>query len=128
MKKALRVALAGLVAGSILGGASSAFANDEDVIKEGPCSMTSDWKLKVGPENAGLDGEWEIDSNVVGQEWQFRIKQNGTLLDQGSAVTEGPSGSFTVDFAASDQPGTDKFVAQARNAQTGESCKGTVSF
>lgn len=128
MKKALRVALAGLMASSILGGAVPAFANDGDVIQEGPCSMASDWKLKVGPEDAGLDGEWEIDSNVIGQTWQFRIKQNGTLLNKGTAVTQGPSGSFTVDFVASDQPGTDKFVGLARNPATGESCKGIVNF
>jgi hypothetical protein len=129
MSKAVRIALAGVVSAMVLGGAGSAFASGgNDVVREGPCSMASDWKLKIGTENAGLDGEFEVDSNVVGQTWQFQIKQNGALIDSGQAVTQAPSGSFTINIAAANQAGADKFVAQAKNPQTGEKCKGTLTF
>jgi len=129
MSKAVRIALAGVVSAMVLGGASSAFASGgNDVIKQGPCSMASDWKLKIGTQDAGLDGEFEVDSNVVGQTWQFQIKQNGSLIDSGQAVTQAPSGSFTINIAAANQAGADKFVAQAKNPQTGEKCKGTLTF
>jgi hypothetical protein len=130
MRKTVRIALAGLVSAMVLGGAGSAFASggNDDVIKEGPCSMASDWKLKVGTEDAGLDGEFEVDSNIVGQTWTFKIKQNGTVIDSGSAVTKAPSGSFEINIAAANQAGGDRFVATAKNAQTGESCKGTLTF
>jgi hypothetical protein len=130
MRKAVRIALAGVVSAMVLGGAGSAFASggNDDVIREGSCSMASDWKIKVGTENAGLDGEFEVDSNVVGQTWQFQIKQNGSVIDSGQAVTEAPSGSFEIDFAAANQAGADKFVGLAKNPQTGEKCKGTVTF
>lgn len=127
MRKMVRIGLAGLMAATVLGGASSAFAND-DVIKEGPCSAASDWKLKVGTENNGLDGEWEVDSNVVGQTWTFKIKQNGAVIKQGTAVTRAPSGSFEINLASPNQAGADKFVATASNAQTGETCKGKLTF
>ncbi|MBA3739340.1 MAG: hypothetical protein H0W97_12340, partial [Actinobacteria bacterium] len=46
MRKAMRFGLAGLMTAALLGGTSTAFANDDAVIREGPCSMQSDWKIK----------------------------------------------------------------------------------
>jgi hypothetical protein len=129
MRRMIRVGLAGLMAAGILGGvSSSAFAADGDVIKEGSCSMASDWKLKVGPEDGQLDGEWEIDSNVVGQTWSFKIKKDGVVIKKGTAVTKAPSGSFEINFLTPNPAGSTKFVATAANAATGESCKGTLTF
>jgi hypothetical protein len=114
-----------------MGSAPHAFAssgNDGDVIKEGPCSGASDWKLKLSPENGRLEVEFEVDQNVVGDTWRVQMKDNGTVFFRGRAVTKGPSGSFEVRKVTADQPGTDNVVAQAMNLSTGETCKGTASI
>ena len=132
MRRALRVGMAGLVAVATLGGGASAAladsGNDRDVIREGNCSLASDWKLKVGPENGRLEVEFEVDSNVVGQTWGVRLLQNGTEIFRGTRQTVAPSGSFEVRRLATNTAGTDTFVGQARNPNTGEVCQGTVAF
>lgn len=132
MRTALRVGLVSVLAAATLGGASlagapAALAGD-DVIREGPCSGASDWKLKVGPENGRLEVEFEVDSNVVGQTWRVRLLQDGERIFRGTRTTQAPSGSFEVRQLATDQPGSDKFVGQAVNPDTGETCQGSVTF
>ena len=41
-----------------------ASAGDRDVIREGPCSGRSDWKLKLSPEDGRIEVEFEVDQNV----------------------------------------------------------------
>jgi hypothetical protein len=131
MGRFTRIAAAGLLAVGIMGSAPHAFAsggNDGDVIKEGPCSGASDWKLKLSPENGRLEVEFEVDQNVIGDTWKVRMKDNGIVFFRGQAVTKGPSGSFEVRKLTTDQPGTDHVVALARNLSTGETCKGSASI
>jgi hypothetical protein len=131
MGRFTRIAAAGLLAAGIFGSAPHAFAgsgNDRDVIKEGPCSGASDWKLKLSPENGRLEVEFEVDQNVIGDTWKVQMKDNGTVFFRGRAVTKGPSGSFEVRKLITDQPGTDNVVALARNLSTGETCKGSASI
>jgi hypothetical protein len=131
MGRFTRIAAAGLLAVGIMGSAPHAFAsggNDGDVIKEGPCSGASDWKLKLSPENGRLEVEFEVDQNVIGDTWRVRMKDNGTVFFRGEAVTKGPSGSFEVRKLTTDQPGTDHVVALARNLSTSETCQGSASI
>jgi len=51
----------------------------DGTITRGSCSGRTDWKLKVKPDNGRLELEFEVDSNVNGQPWNVRIKQNGNL-------------------------------------------------
>lgn len=129
MRKAMRFGLAGLMTAALLGGTSTAFANDDDVIREGPCSMQSDWKIKNSPENNGaiIEIEFEVDQNVVGDTWKVTLKYNGRRIFSGNAVTQPPSGSFEVQKNVSNAPGPDTSVGTARNLRTGEFCKGTVT-
>ena len=129
MRKAMRVGLAGLMAAALLSGAGAAYANDDDVIAEGSCSGATDWKLKHSPENNGsiIEIEWEIDQNQVGDTWKWNIRYNGAKVGSGQAVTQAPSGSFEVQRNVSNQAGADTSVATAKNLQTGEVCKGTVT-
>lgn len=125
LKKLLSLAFA---VAALLAAAPS-FAADGDIIVEGSCSGASTWKLKVGPEDAGLDGEFEVDQNVNDQVWRVRITQNGVIVFNGTAITEPPSGSFTVDFGpVADQAGDDTFRATARNQSTGERCRAILVF
>ena len=118
---ALAVALA--VAGS-----TSAMANPNDVIQRGSCSGSTDWKLKLSPQDNRIEVEYEVDSNVNGQTWQVKIKKNGAGIFSGSRVTGQPSGSFEIRKVTSDTAGTDLFRARAVNSATGEVCVGTASF
>jgi hypothetical protein len=120
------VAVAGIV--GLLGAAPAAMAKDGDVIKRGACSRTSDWKLKLGPENGKIEVEFEVDSNRVGQTWHVRLTQNGTQIFSGTRVTKAPSGSFTVRKLTANKAGTDTIRGRAVNAATGETCVGAASF
>ena len=104
ISKVLRVALASGLALS-LAGAVPAHANDDDVIRRGNCSGSSDWKLKLSPEDGRIEVEYEVDSNVVGQTWQVRLTKNGNQIFSGTRVTRGASGSFELRRVTSDPEG-----------------------
>jgi hypothetical protein len=104
-------ALAALLVGLPL--ASPAAAGDDEKIRTGACSGTADWKLKVKPDDGRLELEAEVDSNVNGQEWTWRIRHNGSLSARGTSTTVGPSGSFDVERRMANLAGTDTFRFRA---------------
>ena len=130
--KTMKVGVAGalgLVAmaiGVVPAAAESGSGND-DVIREGVCSAGSDWKLKAGLDDGQIDGEFEVDQNVVGDVWRVVIKDNGTEIFRTRTTTVAPSGSFEVDFRGANLEGNDRIVATARNLETGEVCRGVVT-
>jgi hypothetical protein len=126
-KRILGVALAGALM-LTLAGAVPASAKDGDVIKRGSCSGSTEWKLKLSPEDNGIEVEYEVDSNVTGQNWRVRIFQNGDRIFAGTRQTRGASGSFSVRVVANDTAGTDAFRAKAVNPSTDEVCRGTASI
>lgn len=126
-KRILRVALAGALALTVAGAVPAA-AKDGDVIKRGSCSSGAEWKLKLSPEDGGIEVEYEVDSNVNGQTWKVKIVQNGSKIFRGKRTTKAPSGSFEVRTVASDTSGTDAFRARAVNPSSGETCVGKASF
>jgi len=125
ISKVLRVALATGLARS-LAGAVPAHANEDDVIRRGNCSGSSDWKLKLSPEDGRIEVEFEVDSNVAGQTWQVRLTKNGNQIFSGARVTRGASGSFELRRVTSDPAGDDVFRARATHA--GEVCAGSATF
>jgi hypothetical protein len=125
--KMTRVAIAAAVVMTIAG-AAPAMAGTNDVIKRGSCTGSSDWKLKLSPDDGRIEVEFEVDSNVAGQTWSVRILENGTRIFSGTRQTGGASGSFTVRKLANDGAGTDSFRARAANAATGEVCIGTAKI
>ncbi|MGN6578298.1 MAG: hypothetical protein ACTHKG_21695, partial [Nocardioides sp.] len=100
--------------------AAPALANDDDVIRRGSCSGSTDWKLKAGPEDGRIEVEAEVDSNRTGQTWRWRLRHNGSVSARGTGTTSGPSGSFEVRRVVVDASGADHLVFRARNPQTGE--------
>jgi len=123
-----RVLLAVGLATSLLAAGTAASAKAGDVVKTGACSGSSDWKLKLSPDNGRIELEFEVDQNKVGATWAVRIKENGVRIFAGKRVTKAPSGSFTVRLLAKDHAGTDRFRASATNVATGESCVGRASI
>jgi len=119
MKRMMHLALAGALAVT-LAGAAPAGAQAGDVSHHGTCSGRSVWKLKLSPQDNGIEVEYEVDSNKVGQAWNVKLFQNGNRIFAGQRVTKAPSGSFTVRKLATDTAGTDSFRGRAVNQVTGE--------
>ncbi len=111
-----------------LGATGAQAKGGDDVRRSGSCSGSTDWKLKVKPDNGRLQVEYEVDSNVAGQTWSVRITDNGTKVFAGQRMTAGRSGSFTVQRRTANRAGADKLVATATNAATGETCRGTLTY
>jgi hypothetical protein len=127
MKKRRMVLATALVGASLLMLAPAAYARGGGgtvVNAGGSCGGQSEWKMKLKPDNGRLQLEFEVDSNVSGQSWNVRIRQNGSRIFTGMRVTQGASGSFTVHRRPSDPTGIDRFVARATNPSTGETCVG----
>jgi hypothetical protein len=130
MKRIVALALAGSLAlvVPLVVPAGAALAGDRDVIREGSCSGRSDWKLKLSPEDGGIEAEFEVDQNLVGVRWRVRIVHDGQLAFRGTRTTRGASGSFGVRIVENDTAGADAFRARARNLSTGEACAGRASI
>jgi hypothetical protein len=127
LKRAMGIMIGGTLVLSMLG-ATPASARGTDVIKRGACSGSSHWKLKLSPEDNGIQVEFQVDSNVAGQTWRVRLFENGDRIFSGSRTTKAPSGSFTVKVLGDDTAGTDHFRGRAANPDTGELCVGTASI
>ncbi len=119
---ALALPLAAMAPATASHGASSA------VRSNGGCGGSAVWKMKAKPDNGRIQLEAEVDSNHVGQVWDWRIKHNGNTSAKGSSTTRGASGSFTVQRRMSNKAGTDTFVFRAVRRATGDVCRGTVSL
>ena len=125
---AIRTGAVALTGAAVFALASPALANDSDVKREGSCSARSDWKLKASEENNRIEVEGEVDSNVNGQNWRWRMLHNGNVSARGTATTVAPSGSFEVRRLMVDISGTDRIGFRATNPNTGEVCRGSLKY
>jgi len=126
MRKAIMLALATSLALAVPAGV--AVAGDRDVIQEGRCGASSDWKLKLSPEDGRIEVEFEVDQNVSGDRWRVKIRHDGDRVFRGTRTTGGASGSFEVRIIEDDRAGADTFRARARNLSTDEVCRGSATF
>ncbi len=126
MRKAIAVALTVVAALALAVPAAS--AKDGDVIRRGGCTGSSDWKLKLSPEDGRIEVEFEVDQNQVGDRWRVRIRHEGQVALRTRARTRGASGSFEIRTVVDDLNGPDRIRARARNVSTGEVCAGTATF
>jgi hypothetical protein len=109
-----------------MGTAVPAQAGDDEKIREGRCSGSAHWKLKVKPDDGRLEVEAEIDSNVNGQTWRWRIVHNGSVSARGRSTTRGPSGSFDVERRMANLAGTDRFRLRAKHGD--QVCRGRIRW
>ena len=122
-------ALAALSVSTLLALGAPAYASqggDDRVIRTGTCTDGAHWKLKVKDDDGRLEVEGEVDSNVSGQTWRWRIKDDGDVAASGSATTGGRSGSFSVERRIADRAGTDHVTFRASHG--GEVCRGSIAF
>ena len=97
-----------------------------DVRTSGGCSGSAHWKLKAKADDGRIEVEGEIDSNVSGQVWSWKLKHNGSVSARGTNKTGGRSGSFEVQRRMANLAGTDHFVFRAEHGR--QVCRGTISF
>lgn len=94
----------------------------------GQCSQGASWTLKAKADDGQIEVEAEVDTNVVGQVWKWKISDNGSLAAKGTSTTVAPSGSFSVNRLIANQAGADKLTLKASNAASGETCTGKVTL
>ncbi|MEA2434339.1 MAG: hypothetical protein QOG54_1796 [Actinomycetota bacterium] len=123
MRKLVMLAVAALVMGLL---APAALAGGE-VRRSGSCSASSNWKIKVKPDNGGTEVEFEVDQNRNGQDWHVILKRDGNRFFSGTKTTKAPSGSFEVRKMVNASGGT--YTATAHNLEgSGEVCRGRASL
>jgi hypothetical protein len=124
---ALTISTIGLTA--LVAAPAMAGGDDGDrVERNGSCSAGTDWKIKAKSDDGRVEVEAEIDSNKVGQDWSWKLKDNGAVFATGTSTTTSPSGSFEVERKPANQAGTDSFVFRAVHPKSGEVCRATVSW
>ena len=126
MKKTLIVAVATAALASPLMGPGAAHASGDEVRKTKACSEGSRVKLKAKPDDGRLEVEAEVDSNVNGQSWSWRLSRNGDGVAHGTAQTKAPSGSFSIERRTGNAAGTDRLRFRATHA--GEVCVISISI
>jgi hypothetical protein len=128
MSKAVRFGIAGLMVLGLFGMGPAAMAKDGDVRRAGKCTAASTSKIKLSPEDGGIEVEFEVDQNVVGDTWRVKLRHNGDFFFTGTRTTQAPSGSFEVRKVTNDAAGTDTIRARARNLSTDEVCTASASI
>jgi hypothetical protein len=98
------------------------------IVKQGKCTGSSTWKLKVKSDDGRLETEFQVDQNRVGKRWRVTLGRDGSTVFRGIRTTVAPSGSFTVRRLLAASAGTTRIVASAKALQSGESCRAVVSF
>jgi hypothetical protein len=126
--KIARIVVVGALALPILQLGPAALAKGGGVTRQGSCSGTSTWKLKLSPDNGRIEVDFEVDQNRAGDTWAVRMKDNGVLFFSGQRVTQAPSDSFEVRKFTKNRAGADNIVAKATNQRTGEVCRGTATL
>jgi hypothetical protein len=107
--------------------AAAAGANDADVRKAGSCTGGTSAKIKLSPEDRGIETEFEVDQNRNGVTWKVVLRRNGEVAARTQATTRGPSGSFEVRRVLADGEGTDSISARAVSP-SGEVCTASASI
>jgi hypothetical protein len=128
-KKAYPAAIgAAVLLGSVVAAVPAQAGGGDFTERSGACSMNSSWVTKAKHDTGRIELEFSVESLRAGQAWSVRVKDNGVLVFSGNRVTNRISRSFSVDRMLANRAGTDRFVARAVNARTGEVCRGSVAL
>lgn len=123
LTKSVITASAGLIVALPMGPAL-AKDNRAEVRTSGQCTSAAVWKLKAKEDDGGVEVEFEIDTNVVGQAWDYTLSGPSGVLSSGTRTTTAPSGSFSVEVQSTGAV-TDAFVGVA--TFNGQTCDTTIS-
>jgi hypothetical protein len=119
--------LAAAVAAPVLAaGPAQASGGKPGVSASGACTGGGTWKLKAKADNTGIQSEFEVDTNRVGQVWHVTLTDNGVTIFNANRTTTAPSGSFTVRKLSPNRAGAD--VIRARATLGTRVCAGSVTL
>jgi hypothetical protein len=105
---------AGLAAPLLVAAApASAQGGGGGVRSHGACVHGGTFTLKAKHDDGRIEMEYEVDTNVAGQVWAARIRDNGVLVVSRNATTAAPSGSFTIAKHIANRAGADTIRASA---------------
>jgi hypothetical protein len=93
-------------------------------VDSGACSGAAEWKMKLSPQNGGIEVEYEIDASRRGQQWRVTLVQDGRRFTRDVFTTAGISGSFTVRRVQPNRAGGDRITGHARRLGDGQTCRG----
>jgi hypothetical protein len=127
MKKRISMIGIATVLAALVPLAAIAAANDADVKRGGTCPGSTSAKIKLSPEDGGIETEFEVDQNRTGVTWKVSLRRGGKVVARTQATTGGRSGSFEVRRVLSDGPGTDSISARAVSP-SGEVCTASASI
>jgi hypothetical protein len=99
-----------------------------DARARGNCSRSTDWQLRAKAEDGRIRVRFDVDSNRSGQQWIYTIRRDGAVTASGKRTTKSSGGSFRVERAVADAPGTNRITATARNAKTREYCRAALTI
>jgi hypothetical protein len=99
-----------------------------EVIRQGSCTGSTDWKMKAKPDDGRIEVEAEIDSNRRGQVWRWVLRHEGDVAARGTSTTTGRSGSFSIERRTGNAAGSDSFTFRATNTRGGEVCVARVTL
>jgi hypothetical protein len=107
---------------------TSAAEQQAAVVRRGPCSGPSRWKLDVRTIADGrLRVRFTVRGGKAGQKWHVFLDHNGRRIFAGSRISQ-ENGLFVVTRRVPDRPRADRFTAGANNTVTGEICKGRARY
>ena len=98
------------------------------MLKQGRCSGSTTWKLKLKHDNGRIEAEFEVDQNVAGKRWNVVLTRNGVVVFRGTPTTRAPSGSFEARKLFGNAAGADRVVASGRAIGSREVCRGSASL
>jgi hypothetical protein len=107
--------------------AATATAKDGDVRTGGSCTGSTSAKIKLSPEDGGIETEFEVDQNRSGVTWKVVLRHNGDVAARAQGTTGGRSGSFEIRRVLASGPGSDAISARAVSP-SGEVCTAQASI
>jgi len=108
--------------------AGPAQAKGGDAVTNSAACASGTIKVKAKIDDGKIEVEGEVDTNRVGQTWNWRIVRDGTVAAKGSKVTAAPSGSFSVTRRIANPAGQDTIKFRAVRPATGKVCSVSVTI
>lgn len=102
-------------------------AKDGDVIARSNCPGAAKSKLKAGPQNGGIEVEYELDNLRPGDRWRVIIKSGKRVILR---KTRRVTGRREINFRTviPNRTGAERISAKARNISGGGRCSVSLRF
>jgi hypothetical protein len=126
MRFAVRGVLVGALAGVVL--TAGPVRAGDGVRREGSCSGSGHWTLRVDRESASrLRVRFAVRDVDEGETWQVFLSDDDVRIFAGSR-TANEEGRFRVGTRTRDRTRRDRIEATAVNADTGASCEAALRY